>query len=248
MAKIVIDAGHGGEEPGAVYEGRREKDDALRLALAVGDRLERAGVDVVYTRTTDVFDSPAEKAAMGNRAEADYFVSIHRNAMPVPGSASGVESLVYSASGPAFLMAENIDRALERVGFVDLGVKERPNLTVLKRTVPPAVLVEASFIDNEEDNRLFDERFDQVAAAIAAGILESLRRAPMYSVQVGAYKSRLAAEDMLRRLTAEGYPAYLIAEDGYYKARVGAFEVLDNAAAMERRLRAHGYDTFMAEL
>lgn len=70
----------------------------------------------------------------------------------------------------------------------------------------------------------------------------------MYSVQVGAYKSRLAAEDMLRRLTAEGYPAYLIAEDGYYKARVGAFEVLDNAAAMERRLRAHGYDTFMAEL
>ena len=51
---IVIDAGHGGSDPGAVYEGRREKDDNLSLAIAVGELLSRQGVSVIYTRTTAV--------------------------------------------------------------------------------------------------------------------------------------------------------------------------------------------------
>ena len=79
--RVVIDAGHGGtRDPGAVYFGRQEKDDALRLALAVGSLLEDRGFEVVYTRVSDVYDTPYEKAQMGNNAEADYFVSIHRNA------------------------------------------------------------------------------------------------------------------------------------------------------------------------
>ena len=53
MAKVVVDAGHGGSDPGAVYEGRQEKDDNLALALAVGSILAENGVDVVYTRTDD---------------------------------------------------------------------------------------------------------------------------------------------------------------------------------------------------
>ena len=55
-ATIVIDAGHGGSDSGAVYKGRLEKDDNLRLALAVGDLLKQAGYNVIYTRTEDVFD------------------------------------------------------------------------------------------------------------------------------------------------------------------------------------------------
>ena len=62
IGKVMIDAGHGGEDPGAVFEGRREKDDALRLSLAVGEILEDNGVDVMYTRVTDVYDTPQEKA------------------------------------------------------------------------------------------------------------------------------------------------------------------------------------------
>ena len=54
MALVVIDAGHGGANPGAVYNGRQEKDDALRLATAVGQILENNGVDVYYTRTSDI--------------------------------------------------------------------------------------------------------------------------------------------------------------------------------------------------
>ena len=50
--KIVLDAGHGGGDPGAVYQGRQEKDDTLTLTMAVGEILERNGIDVVYTRTS----------------------------------------------------------------------------------------------------------------------------------------------------------------------------------------------------
>lgn len=77
--KIVIDAGHGGYDAGATYNGRREKDDTLALALAVGEILEAQGYDVVYTRTDDVYDSPVQKARIGNESGADFFVSIHRN-------------------------------------------------------------------------------------------------------------------------------------------------------------------------
>ena len=61
MALIVLDAGHGGENPGATYQGRQEKDDALNIALAVGAILERQGQEVYYTRTTDIYESPQQK-------------------------------------------------------------------------------------------------------------------------------------------------------------------------------------------
>ena len=77
--KIAVDAGHGGSDYGATYNGRAEKDDNLKLALAVGDILEKNGIDVVYTRTTDEYETPFKKATDANDAKADYFVSIHRN-------------------------------------------------------------------------------------------------------------------------------------------------------------------------
>ena len=174
MALIVLDAGHGGENPGATYQGRQEKDDALNLVLAVGAILEAGGQEVYYTRTTDIYESPAQKAAEGNQVGADYFVSIHRNASPYPNQYTGVESLVYNKYGSAARMAKNINAQLEKVGFANQGITERPNLAVLRRTRMPAVLVEVGFINTDADNELLDGRFDEVANAIAAGILESL--------------------------------------------------------------------------
>lgn len=72
---VMLDAGHGGSDPGAVYNGRQEKDDTLRLTLAVGEILQNNGIDVEYTRTTDVYESPYEKAMEANNAGADFFVS-----------------------------------------------------------------------------------------------------------------------------------------------------------------------------
>lgn len=249
---VIIDAGHGGEDPGAVYMGRREKDDALALALEVGEKLEEAGVGVVYTRTNDVYDTPLEKARIANRSGADYFVSIHRNAMPVPGSASGIEVLVYEDYGTPAALAENISRELEKTGLTDLGVKERPGLIVLRRTRMPAVLVEAGFIDNERDNAFFDENLERMAQAIADGVLDTIkeeegRQPEYYQVQVGAFKERGPAERLLGELKARGLPAFMVYEDGYYKVRVGAFLNMDNGANMERILRGMGYTTMMVK-
>lgn len=177
MALVVLDAGHGGSNPGATYNGRQEKDDALALALAIGPILEANGVNVYYTRDTDLYESPHQKAMEGNAVNADYFVSIHRNSSPYPNQYTGVESLVYNRYGEAARLAENINTRLEDVGFVDQGVNERTNLVVLNRTEMPAVLLEVGFINTDADNQLFDERFRDIAQAIADGILETVQSA-----------------------------------------------------------------------
>ena len=174
MALVVLDAGHGGNNPGAVYNGRQEKNDVLALTLAVGSILEAAGVEVYYTRTMDVYESPYEKITEGNEVGADYFVSIHRNASPYPNQYSGVETLVYNRYGSAARLAANINAQLEQIGFINLGVNERRELVVLNSANIPAVLVEVGFINTDEDNALFDDRFNEIARAIADGILQTI--------------------------------------------------------------------------
>lgn len=174
MALVAIDAGHGGVNPGAVYNGRQEKDDALALALAVGRILEQNGVEVYYTRTSDIYESPTRKAEEGNAVDADYFVSIHRNSSTYANEYSGAETLVYDHYGKAAMLANNINVRLEQVGFENLGVNERKDLVVLNRTEMPAVLVEVGFINSDADNQLLDGRFHDVAWAIAEGILATI--------------------------------------------------------------------------
>ena len=146
----------------------------LDLTLAVGDILKKNGIDVYYTRTTDEYETPFKKATDANNSGANLFVSIHRNSSENPNQYSGVETLVYSDTGLKAEVARNINNQLEDAGFKNLGVDERKNLVVLKRTKMPAVLVEAGFINNDKDNYLFDEEFDSIAQAIADGILESI--------------------------------------------------------------------------
>lgn len=328
--RIALDAGHGGSDPGAVYKGRQEKDDTLDLTLAVGDILKKNGIDVYYTRTTDEYETPFKKATDANNSGVDLFVSIHRNSSENPNQYSGVETLVYSDTGLKAEVARNINNQLEDAGFKNLGVDERKNLVVLKRTKMPAVLVEVGFINNDKDNYLFDEEFDSIAQAIADGILESIpsgrpgnttsnksnrtdnnnnsnnnsnnynssngqmnnsgrtASAPidntamvnsippdnevfsvpvsssnimpqcpcdnndydteneaLYRVQVGAYRNKDNADRMLNSLLMDGFPAFIIYEDGYYKVQVGAYRILLNAIKMEQRLRRFRYSTYI---
>ena len=113
MAKIILDAGHGGSDPGAVYNGRQEKDDTLALVLAVGEILSENGFEVFYTRTIDKYENPYEKAAEANQSGGDYLVSIHRNSSPYANTYSGVETLLYSAYGIVYELAVNINEQLE---------------------------------------------------------------------------------------------------------------------------------------
>lgn len=185
-----------------------------------------------------------------NEAGVDYFVSIHRNSYPTDNAVSGVESLVYDLSGIKYEMAQNINQQLESVGFVNLGVKARPNLVVLRRTKMPAVLVEAGFINSDIDNQLFDNNFYDIAGAIADGIMDTLMRPGMggnmqYRVQVGAYRNRRYADELLNELIAQDYPAFIEEGNGFYRVQVGDSPILQEAVDMERRLKAAGYPTII---
>ncbi len=321
--KVAIDAGHGGSDPGAVYNGRQEKDDVLRLAMAVGRILENNGVDVFYVRENDEYETPFKKATDANNENADLFISIHRNSSERENQYSGIETLVFNDDGIKARLARNINSELEKTGYKNLGVDERPNLVVLRRTRMPAALVEVGFINNEEDNRLFDNNFNAIAKGIADGILDTLydnnysgssypdirnsNRNPnnnpnnnlnnnpnnsqnsnrnqntnqntnmnnsrvysdidentsinnginnqtnngmnnierLYRVQVGAYRNRESADRLLNSLLIEGYPAFIILDNGIYKVQVGAYQFLANAIKMEERLRKSRYNTYI---
>lgn len=171
--RIILDAGHGGWDNGASNQGRKEKEDNLAITLAVGEILEREGFEVFYTRKEDIYQRPYQKATLANEIGGDLFVSIHRNSSPIPNQYTGVETLVYSEQGLAARAAENINSSLEEVGYVNLGVEERPGLIVLNSTQMPAVLVEVGFLNSDQDNELLDLYFQETAEAIAKGIQES---------------------------------------------------------------------------
>ena len=111
---IILDAGHGGFDNGASYMGRAEKDDVLRLTLAVGAKLKEAGYNVYYTRTTDVYNSPNEKAQLANLSGGNYFISFHRNSGMEDNLYNGVQTLIYQHNDTVDTLAENINRQLEK--------------------------------------------------------------------------------------------------------------------------------------
>ena len=105
---------------------------------------------------------------------ADFFISLHRNAASYPNQYDGVQTLIFNPGGVKQEMAENINDELEDIGFKEIDVGIRPDLAVLRRTQMPALLVEAGFIDSDKDNAIFDNQFQQVAQAIADGIIETI--------------------------------------------------------------------------
>ena len=145
-------------------------------------------------------------------------------------------------------MAENINAQLETIGFVDLGVKARPNLIVLRRTKMPAVLVEAGFLNSNTDNQLFDANFDAIAQAIANGIIETIAILPdtletNYSIQVGAFRNEKYAKNLQAELMELDFPARIEEGDGFYRVRVGSYRTVDEASRMEQNLKRAGYQT-----
>lgn len=276
MARIIIDAGHGGYDSGAVYNGRQEKDDNLSLALAVGGILEERGVDVVYTRTDDIYQSPVEKARIANDLGGDFFVSFHRNSSPNPNTYSGVETLVYNLGDQKEVMANNINRQLENVGYNNLGISVRPNLAVLRRTRMPAVLIETGFINTDADNARFDSEFANIAAAIANGIMEtvplgqgdvaamgrSVSGGQMdssgnqnaeegylhYRIQTGLFRDYQNAVNLQYELINDGYSADIVRLGEYYAVITGHFSNENTARAAAKALNQKGYETLVIKV
>lgn len=173
MAKICLDAGHGGRDSGAVGFGRLEKDDVLKMVLTVGTILSGKGHTIYYTRDTDIYESPITKATEANNAGADFFASFHRNSA-ANAEASGYETLVYANENAAKVCADYVNAEMEKLGFKNRGTKIRTDLTVLKSTKMQAVLFETGFISNTADNALFDSKFEAICNVLANGILKAV--------------------------------------------------------------------------
>ena len=163
--RIFLDAGHGGRDSGATYGKRRESDDVLRLAKAIGKKLEStySNVCVGYSRTSDIYESPAKKAADANAFGATYFFSFHRNSSD--GKAKGWEALYKSQSARKDDVRYDLAAKMQQIGFVIREDKQRDNLAVLNQTKMSALLFEIGFIDNSADNKIFDQKFEQIVDA-----------------------------------------------------------------------------------
>lgn len=228
---IMLDAGHGGYDNGATYMERREKDDNLALTMALGEILKNAGYNVLYTRESDVYQTPLRKAQIANESGADFFISLHRNAASYPNQYNGVQTLIFNPGGVKQEMAENINDELEELGFRNIDVSIRPDLAVLRRTRMPALLVEAGFIDSDKDNAIFSNQLQQVAQAIADGIEETIGATQTVTDSVVSNHSQPENEQ----------------NQGNYGVLIMGFTSMEEAQQLIRDMEMSGHETMIVQ-
>lgn len=178
MMRVFINPGHDRErDSGAVNPstGLRECDVAAAIGSLVKTYLETAGCEVQLLQSDNLAGETPDLPCVvdtANAWSADVFVSLHCNSDS--GCARGTETLIYANdSGLSPQLAACIQsQIVQSLGTVDRGLKERPNLIVLKDTTMPAVLVETAFIDNDNDAALLTNNADDFARAIARGITD----------------------------------------------------------------------------
>ncbi|MBE6388746.1 MAG: N-acetylmuramoyl-L-alanine amidase [Lentisphaerae bacterium] len=193
ISSVMIDMGHGGNDPGALGAFSKEKNITLRVGKRVGQLLEACGYKVKYTRTTDVQVNLNRIGTLQRQSGSDLFVSIHVNSA-ADKSISGIETYCLTPSGCAssnggkasstvyrgnqqdaanMLLAWNIQKSLlARTRAVDRGIK-RARFAVLRDIDAPGVLVEIGFISNRKEERLLNdpEYIDRIAYGIVDGII-----------------------------------------------------------------------------
>lgn len=179
---VVISAGHGGRDPGAIAGDIHEADINLSIALKLNDLLVKLGVDTLMIREDDTFYSLEERVMIANENKAALFISIHSNALEDP-EFDGIMTLVHSGAINykkinGRTAGEIIHKYLiEATGATDRDVRFRDKIIVLKDTAMPAVEIEAGFLTNEAElSKLIDDTYQTIIAAAAAdGIIDVLK-------------------------------------------------------------------------
>ncbi|WP_027340130.1 N-acetylmuramoyl-L-alanine amidase family protein [Halonatronum saccharophilum] len=172
---IVIDAGHGGSDPGAIgASGLYEKDVAYDISLKVDQLLRDEGYNTIMTRDGDYFVPLTQRAEIANQRGADLFVSVHANAHPNP-DVGGTETYAHwNASKDNWAFAWYVhSEVVNRIGLRDHGLKAA-NFAVLRRTEIPAILLEVAFLSNAKEDRLLgDPAFQE---EVAYGVVEGINK------------------------------------------------------------------------
>ncbi|RXE59859.1 N-acetylmuramoyl-L-alanine amidase family protein [Acetivibrio mesophilus] len=193
---VVIDPGHGGEDLGAYNGILYEKDINLDISLKLGKLLEDMGIEVVYTRKTDVFVDLEPRVDLANKLEATLFISVHSNSMPDNSEYRGTETLYCPSLNPKYSKMDGRKLAIivqkelvKTLGTVDNGIIERPNLAVLRKTMMPAVIAEIAYISNPSDRaKLSDDAFRKKSAqALANAVINALDEMGAVKDENGTY-------------------------------------------------------------
>jgi N-acetylmuramoyl-L-alanine amidase len=175
---IVVDAGHGGRDPGAIGNGVQEKDITLSISIRLGQTLQSMGYAVYYTRTNDSEIDLEPRVADAERIDADVFVSVHANALAANNSGiNGIETYHSRNSTVGKELATYVhSQILSETGANDRSVRGS-GFYVIARTSMPAILVETGFVTNalEAQNLSRPDYQQRMAEAIAKGIDRFMR-------------------------------------------------------------------------
>ncbi|MGY3777777.1 N-acetylmuramoyl-L-alanine amidase [Isobaculum melis] len=170
-ATIVIDPGHGGEDPGSTSQTNYyEKEITLSTAEAVAEKLRAAGANVVLTRTADEYVTLKERAQISQEMSADLFISIHYDSTEQVNAVSGTTTYYYGSKEKA--AADSINDALENTLPLDnLGVR-KGNFYVLRENTQPSILLELGYMSSENDSAVVNS--NQYRTKVANGVYEGL--------------------------------------------------------------------------
>lgn len=172
--KVVLDAGHGGSDYGAIREGINEKDITLDITQRVASILKSKGYKVALTRADDTYVSLQDRVEFSEKETPEIFVSIHVNSA-VAVEPKGIETHYYHD------YSKELARVVQNHLIKDINTKDRGLLKskfyVINHTTVPAILIETGFISNEEERNelVTDSRKQKTAKAIAEGIIEYIK-------------------------------------------------------------------------
>ncbi|GHU62746.1 hypothetical protein FACS189418_4680 [Clostridia bacterium] len=249
--KIFLDAGHGGTDTGLVYHERREKDNVLKIVLALATLLTEEGFEVICSRVDDSFIHEQSKHEKMLDERVDCVIAFHQNCALLSDTAEGARAIVWNKEGLSLFLAKKLLEGMKKIGFFILGIFEDKYNDELKRNKIPRVVLELGYLNSEKDYFLFDQFFDQIVQELFHAICSYWEEQKneimkhLYRIQVGSYYSRDRVLEKSEELHRRGFPAYYFLEKGFYTLQVGSFEQLKTAVEMEKQLRNYGYTTFI---
>lgn len=177
---VILDAGHGENDTGAVSGNIYEKDINLKAVKMIGKELENAGIEVIYTRTNDKRLSTDKntdlrlRAEMSSKYKAEYFISIHTNYYEK--ITSGFEIYI-NDSKYAKRLAKSVGQEFELLNYsTNRGIKGGTHLRVLRLNQVPSILIELGFINSDDLDYLIDEtKLEILCQSISKGIIERVK-------------------------------------------------------------------------
>lgn len=262
MVKILLDAGHGGSDPGAISGNLKEKNITLKIAKNIESIIKsrKLNASIKMSRTKDTTVSLTKRVQKANDWQADLFLSIHVNS----GGGTGYEDFIHRSlsnqSKTARLRHILHDEIIKHYELRNRG-KKKANFQVLRETRMPAILTENGFIDHPKDRELLQNNawLKSLSEGYVNGLIKAFNLSSsinnpgtnetMYRVVVGSFTHKQNAKIQVNQLEKSGYDSFIdqvtINNMTQYRVIVGSFARKKNAQKQKERLKNSGFASFI---